>query len=99
MQSIKAKLVRTLLSDSILRRVSDSVFDEFDRDQSGYLDQGEIDVAVQRVLVKCHLPAPPGVGHQAMRHFDRDNSGTIDREEFFLVVQKAQELARKSSHY
>eukprot|EP00971_Amphidinium_carterae_P297027 5900751-Amphidinium_carterae.2 len=93
-------MVKMMLSDSVLRKASDKIFDRYDRDRSGHLDQMEVDLAVSDVLVKCHIPAPPGVGHQALRYFDRDGSGTIDREEFFLIVHKAAQLCGKTSmHY
>mmetsp|Transcript_29147 Transcript_29147/g.67085 ORF Transcript_29147/g.67085 Transcript_29147/m.67085 type:complete len:101 (+) Transcript_29147:67-369(+) len=100
MQAIQAKVVKMLLTESTLRKASDKIFDRYDRDCSGHLDQNEVDLAVSEVLMKLHIPAPPGVGHQAMKYFDKDHSGTIDREEFFLIVEKAAELSgKKSMHY
>mmetsp|Transcript_38020 Transcript_38020/g.53071 ORF Transcript_38020/g.53071 Transcript_38020/m.53071 type:complete len:101 (-) Transcript_38020:119-421(-) len=100
MEAMQAKVVMMLLSDSTLRKASDKAFERYDRDCSGYLDQAEVDLAVSEVLEKCHVPAPHGVGRQAMKAFDKDGSGTIDREEFFLIVQQAGELAKKkSTHY
>mmetsp|Transcript_48238 Transcript_48238/g.88850 ORF Transcript_48238/g.88850 Transcript_48238/m.88850 type:complete len:101 (+) Transcript_48238:87-389(+) len=99
MQAIQAKVVRLALTDGTIRRLSDKIFDRYDHDCSGHLDQMEVDNAVNDVLAKCRIPAPPGVGHHALKYFDRDHSGTIDREEFFLVVQKAAELAGKKKMY
>eukprot|EP00403_Amphidinium_massartii_P023911 CAMPEP_0178400164 /NCGR_PEP_ID=MMETSP0689_2-20121128/15649_1 /TAXON_ID=160604 /ORGANISM="Amphidinium massartii, Strain CS-259" /LENGTH=173 /DNA_ID=CAMNT_0020020953 /DNA_START=113 /DNA_END=634 /DNA_ORIENTATION=+ len=93
MQSIKAKLQSMLLNDATLHKISDGIFMKYDRDRSGHLDQREVDVAVNDLLRRLHIPAPPGVGQQAMRYCDKDRSGTVDREEFFLIVQKAVELS------
>mmetsp|Transcript_40870 Transcript_40870/g.73842 ORF Transcript_40870/g.73842 Transcript_40870/m.73842 type:complete len:278 (+) Transcript_40870:88-921(+) len=97
MKAIKAKLQKMLLTDSTLRKLSDAIFKKYDRDHSGHLDKREVDLAVNDLLRRLHIPAPPGVSSQAIKYFDKDRSGTIDRDEFFLIVKKAMDLSGAGS--
>jgi len=99
MKAIKAKLQKLLLNDSTLREISDALFKKYDRDHSGHLDKREVDLAVNDLLRRLRIPAPPGVSSQAIKFFDKDKSGTIDREEFFLIVKKAMELSGASGKH
>lgn len=84
-----ALLKKFVMGDKAVRMVSDKVFDKFDTDRSGTLDQSEMQAVLDAVKGKLNLPLPAGA---IMKMLDTDRSGTVDKEELFQVIKRVVSL-------
>eukprot|EP01134_Creolimax_fragrantissima_P001079 CFRG1079T1 len=93
-------LKKFISSDSNIKKISDSTFDHFDKDNSGQLEGAELEAALKMVTSKIPgvetMDVPDGAINSIMSQLDVDKSGTCSKAEFFEFAKKYLHMASKN---
>mmetsp|Transcript_27920 Transcript_27920/g.50848 ORF Transcript_27920/g.50848 Transcript_27920/m.50848 type:complete len:154 (+) Transcript_27920:88-549(+) len=66
-------------------RVADQTFDRYDHDNSGRLDQQQVDCALRDVLVQCRVPVPPNL-NQIRSEIGGNSFGGLNKLEWLELA-------------
>ena len=75
--------------------VTESVFKQFDKDNSGELDKAELKAALTLAMSKLGMEEPSDkMLGMVVKFGDKDKDGAIDKKEFASLVEKLTALAK-----
>lgn len=81
--NLLTKLVDVVLKDEYLFMITSKIFDELDKDGSGYLEDNEIRSLIEKISEVLKLGwFSKNVANYAWKWYDSNHDGKLDKKEF-----------------